>query len=60
MNVTVGDVYRWERNFTEDEVLQFGEMSGDQGRHHVERDQRGRLMVQGLITASIATKIGGI
>ncbi|MGV3466092.1 MAG: FAS1-like dehydratase domain-containing protein [Heyndrickxia sp.] len=54
-----GDVYTWERTFTKEEVLEFGRISGDQGKHHVEPDENGRLMVHGLLTASIGTKIGG-
>ncbi|WP_394218848.1 MaoC family dehydratase N-terminal domain-containing protein [Halobacillus trueperi] len=54
-----GDVYTWKRTFTNEEVLEFGRISGDKGRHHVEPDENGRLMVQGLLTASIGTKIGG-
>ncbi|WP_164669753.1 MaoC/PaaZ C-terminal domain-containing protein [Virgibacillus doumboii] len=54
-----GDVFTWERTFTKEEVLEFGRISGDQGKHHVEPDENGRIMVQGLFTASIATKIGG-
>lgn len=54
-----GDVYTWERTFTKEEVLEFGRISGDQGKHHVEPDENGRLMVQGLLTSSIGTKIGG-
>lgn len=54
-----GDLYTWKRTFTNEEVLEFGRISGDQGRHHVEPDEKGRLMVQGLLTATIGTKIGG-
>ncbi|EIT86181.1 MaoC domain-containing protein dehydratase [Fictibacillus macauensis ZFHKF-1] len=54
-----GDVFSYSRSFTVEEVLHFGELSGDQGRHHVELDDKGRLMVQGLLTASLGTKIGG-
>ncbi len=39
--------------------MEFGRISGDQGKHHVEYDEKGRLMAQGLLTASIGTKIGG-
>jgi 3-hydroxybutyryl-CoA dehydratase len=59
MSVKVGDVFTWKRTFTEEEILQFAQLSGDQGRHHMERDEKGRLMVHGLLTASIGTKIGG-
>ncbi|KQL54243.1 enoyl-CoA hydratase [Heyndrickxia shackletonii] len=55
----IGDIYTWERTFTKEEVLEFGRFSGDQGKHHVEPDENGRIMVQGLLTASIGTKIGG-
>ncbi len=55
----VGDSISWERTFTVDEVMRFGELSGDQGIHHVEPDEQGRLMVQGLLTATLPTKIGG-
>jgi 3-hydroxybutyryl-CoA dehydratase len=59
MNIKSGDVFTWERTFQEEETLQFAQLSGDMGRHHMERDEKGRLMVHGLFTASIGTKIGG-
>ncbi|SHE28384.1 Acyl dehydratase [Desulfofundulus australicus DSM 11792] len=59
MNPKAGDVFSWERTFTEEEVLAFAGLSGDRGRHHMQRDARGRLMVHGLLTASVPTKIGG-
>jgi len=55
----VGDTTSWERTFTEEDVRLFGELSGDQGIHHVESDEQGRLMVQGLLTATLPTKLGG-
>ncbi|HXZ03693.1 MAG TPA: enoyl-CoA hydratase [Ktedonobacteraceae bacterium] len=55
----VGDVTVWERTFTEEDVRFFGQVSGDQGIHHVETDEQGHLMVQGLLTATLPTKIGG-
>ena len=55
----VGDTTSWERTFTVDEVLQFGILTGDQGIHHVEPDEHGRLLVQGLLTATLPTKLGG-
>ncbi len=33
-------------------------LQGDKGRHHMEYDENGRLMVHGLLTASIGTKVG--
>ncbi|RIW32074.1 enoyl-CoA hydratase [Bacillus salacetis] len=59
MLMKAGDVYSWQRTFTMEDVLEFGRISGDQGRHHVHPDEHGRLMVHGLLTASIGTKIGG-
>jgi len=55
----VGDVVAWERTFTEDDVRQFSNFSGDAGTHHLQPDERGRLMVHGLLTATLPTKIGG-
>jgi 3-hydroxybutyryl-CoA dehydratase len=55
----VGDVTAWERTFTVEDVLLFGQLSGDQGSHHVRLDEQGRLMVQGLLTATLPTKLGG-
>lgn len=54
----VGDVTVWERTFTVEDVRLFGQLSGDQGIHHVEPDEQGRLMVQGLLTATLPTKLG--
>lgn len=59
MDIKTGGVFSWERTFNEEETLQFAQLSGDQGRHHMERDEKERLMVHGLFTASIGTKIGG-
>jgi len=49
----------WTRTFTEDDVRRFAELSGDRGVHHVSPDEKGRLMVHGLLTASLPTKLGG-
>lgn len=59
MDIKTGDVFTFERTFNEEETLQFAHLTGDQGRHHMENDEKGRLMVHGLLTASIGTKIGG-
>jgi 3-hydroxybutyryl-CoA dehydratase len=55
----VGDVVSWQRTFTEDDVRLFNKISGDEGVHHVTPDEQGRLMVHGLLTATLPTKIGG-
>jgi 3-hydroxybutyryl-CoA dehydratase len=58
-SVRAGETFSLERTFTEADVLSFAEVTGDRGRHHVERDERGRLMVHGLLVASLPTKLGG-
>jgi 3-hydroxybutyryl-CoA dehydratase len=50
---------RWQRTITEADVAGFAELSGDRGRHHLERDEKGRLMAHGLLTATLPTKLGG-
>ncbi|MBI2835964.1 MAG: enoyl-CoA hydratase [Acidobacteria bacterium] len=57
--IKANDIFTWERIFTEEDVLAFARVTGDQGMHHGQRDADGRLMVHGLLTASIPTKIGG-
>jgi acyl dehydratase len=54
-----GDVHTYERSFTKEDVRQFGEISGDEQAIHTEPDEEGRLTVQGLLTATLPTKIGG-
>ena len=54
-----GDVLAYERVFSVDDVRTFSDVSGDRGVHHVEVDDQGRLLVQGLLTATIPTKLGG-
>src|SRR5204863_4957253 len=55
----IGDVITWERTFTDEDIRLFNRVSGDKGTHHVKPDEQGRLMVHGLLTATIPTKIGG-
>jgi acyl dehydratase len=57
--VKVGQVISWERTFSEQDVRDFTRISGDAGGTHVEADEQGRLMVQGLLTATLPTKVGG-
>jgi len=37
----------------------FIKVSGDEGSHHVNPDEQGRLVIQGLLTATLPTKVGG-
>lgn len=55
----VGDTLSWQRTFTEEDIRLFARFSGDEGEHHLEPDEKGRLMVHGLLTATLPTKIGG-
>ncbi len=55
----VGDIVSWQRTFSEDDVRLFNTISGDEGVHHVTPDEQGRLMIHGLLTATLPTKIGG-
>lgn len=59
MSLKVGDIVTFERTFTERDVELFTEVSGDEGSHHITPDEQGRLVVQGLLTATLPTKVGG-
>jgi 3-hydroxybutyryl-CoA dehydratase len=54
-----GHIITWERTFTKKDVEDFCRISGDNGKHHIIPDEHGRLIVQGLLTATLPTKIGG-
>jgi acyl dehydratase len=55
----VGEVLTHERTFTVEEVREYGRLTGDDQAIHTEPDGEGRLVVQGLLTGSLATSIGG-
>src|SRR5438128_3895991 len=55
----ISDAITWERTFTEEDIRLFNQVSGDEGIHHIMPDEQGHLMVHGLLTATIPTKIGG-
>ena len=59
MEIKVGQKVTYERTFTARDVGQFAELSGDRGIHHMQPDSEGRIMVQGLLTATVPTKLGG-
>jgi len=56
---TEGETHRFERTFTAEEVRQFAQLAEDTQPRHTEPDADGRLMVHGLLTATLPTKIGG-
>lgn len=59
MNLNVGDIIQFERTFTKEDVEIFTGVSMDEGEHHTKPDELGRLVVQGLLTATLPTKVGG-
>lgn len=59
MKIRVGQRVTHERTFTAKDVELFAELSGDRGMHHMQPDSEGRTMVQGLLTATVPTKLGG-
>lgn len=54
-----GEIRKRRRTFTLEDVRTFGELSGDQQPIHTEPDEQGRLITQGLLTATLPTQIGG-
>ena len=58
-SIKPGDTFVLERTFTIEDAQAFTKVSGDKGTHHLEPDAKGRIMLQGLLTASLATEFGG-
>jgi 3-hydroxybutyryl-CoA dehydratase len=59
MTIKVGDIIKFERTFTSNDVELFTKVSCDEGDHHILPDEQGRLIIQGLLTATLPTKVGG-
>ncbi|MFC6835254.1 dehydratase [Halomarina ordinaria] len=59
VDLSPGDTYTYSRTFTREDVERFVELSNDAGTHHLEPDEEGRLVVHGLLTATLPTKLGG-
>lgn len=59
MSLKVGDIITFERTFTVKDVELFTEISRDEGIHHITPNEQGRLVVQGLLTSTLPTKVGG-
>lgn len=57
--VAEGDRFTHSRTFTTADVEAFTELSGDENSVHREPDDQGRLVVHGLLTGTLPTKIGG-
>lgn len=54
-----GELARVERTFTRNEVEAFADLSRDRGAHHLNPDDQGRVLVHGLLLATLPTEIGG-
>jgi acyl dehydratase len=54
-----GETRTYTRIFTVEEVEQFAALSSDEGRHHLTADEDGRVVLHGLLTATMPTKLGG-
>ncbi|WP_155591149.1 enoyl-CoA hydratase [Lysinibacillus cavernae] len=59
MALQVGEKITFERTFTMADVELFTKVSKDEGVHHITPDEQGRFVVQGLLTATLPTKVGG-
>lgn len=56
--VEEGATHVRERTFTREDVRAFGDLSRDRQSIHTDPDEEGRLVVQGLLTATLPTEIG--
>lgn len=54
-----GDTSTYSRTFTNEEVEQFAALSKDEGYHHMVGDEEGQVVLHGLLTATMPTKLGG-
>ncbi|KFN01871.1 enoyl-CoA hydratase [Bacillus clarus] len=59
MELQIGEKITFERTFTKEDVVLFTKVSKDEGIHHVTPDEQGRFVVQGLLTSTLPTKVGG-
>lgn len=57
-SLKVGSRFTETRHITEADIAAFAALVGDTGRHHL-AGQTERVMAHGLLTASLATKVGG-
>ncbi|NGO06758.1 enoyl-CoA hydratase [Streptomyces sp. HC44] len=55
--LSVGQVLTAQRTILAEDIAAFASLVGDEGRHHVSADRQ--VMAHGLLTASLATQIGG-
>ena len=58
-DIRAGTTRTYSRTFTTEEVTQFAELSKDEGYHHLVANDDGQVVLHGLLTATMPTKIGG-
>lgn len=58
-DIEPGTTHTYERTFTREDVEQFTALSRDEGYHHLVEDTDGTVLVHGLLTATLPTKLGG-
>ncbi|MCL2124484.1 MAG: hypothetical protein FWH33_00655 [Oscillospiraceae bacterium] len=54
-----GDTFTIKRVFTKADVEKFIEISGDRNQHHITPDANDRVVVHGLLTATLPSIVGG-
>jgi 3-hydroxybutyryl-CoA dehydratase len=54
-----GETVTYSRTFTNEDVKRFADLSNDDGYHHVVENEDGQVVLHGLLTATMPTKIGG-
>lgn len=59
MKFEQGQEFTYERSFTKEDVKGFIDLAHYTGRHHEEENQDGEIMIQGLLTATLPTTLGG-
>jgi len=59
LDLRKGQKFSFVRHFVAEDVEAFSKVSGDRGIHHMEPDESGKVMLQGLLTATLPTKLGG-
>ncbi|WP_072470193.1 hypothetical protein [Urinicoccus massiliensis] len=59
MKFKQGQEFTYERSFTKEDVKGFIDLAHYTGRHHEEENQDGEVMIQGLLTATLPTSLGG-
>jgi len=58
-DIEAGATYAYTRTFTTEEVREFAALSRDEGYHHLVAEEGEAVVVHGLLTATLPTKLGG-